>query len=115
VKNLTDDNNLTPWCEGTKEGGIGETVTIDLGSTQQVRGIGMVDGTMWVNNKYLDVNTIRKMKLDFSDGQSVVLENNDTRFKFDEPIRTSFVKITILEVKKGTDFPNTCIGELKLL
>lgn len=75
----------------------------------------MVDGTMWVNNKYLDVNTIRKMKLDFSDGQSVMLENNDTRFKFDEPIRTSFVKITILEVKKGADFPNTCIGELKLL
>ncbi|AET57872.1 hypothetical protein HPL003_05535 [Paenibacillus terrae HPL-003] len=115
VNNLTDDNNSTPWCEGTKEGGVGETVTMDLGSTQEVRGMEMVDGIIRVNNKYLDVNTIRKMKLDFSDGQSVVLENNDTRFKFDEPIRTSFVKITILEVKKGTDFPNTCIGELKLL
>jgi hypothetical protein len=75
----------------------------------------MVDGIIWVNNKYLDVNTIQKMKLDFSDGQSIVLENNDTRFKFDEPIRTSFVKITILEVKGGADFPNTCIGELELL
>ncbi|WP_341063192.1 discoidin domain-containing protein [Paenibacillus sp. FSL P2-0173] len=115
VDNLTDDNNLTPWCEGTKEGGVGETVTMDLGPTQEVRGMEMVDGIIRVNNKYLDVNTIQKMKLDFSDGQSVVLENNDTRFKFDEPIRTSFVKITILEVKKGTDFPNTCIGELKLL
>ncbi|WDZ63287.1 discoidin domain-containing protein [Paenibacillus polymyxa] len=115
VNNLTDDNNLTPWCEGTKGGGVGETVTMDLGSTQEVRGIEMVDGTMWVNNKYLDMNTIQKMKLDFSDGQSLMLENNDTRFKFDEPIRTSLVKITILEVKKGTDFPNTCIGELKLL
>ncbi|MGG4203461.1 discoidin domain-containing protein [Paenibacillus jamilae] len=115
VNNLTDDNNLTPWCEGTKGGGVGETVTMDLGSTQEVRGIEMIDGTMWVNNKYLDMNTIQKMKLDFSDGQSLMLENNDTRFKFDEPIRTSFVKITILEVKKGTDFPNTCIGELKLL
>ncbi|ASR45438.1 hypothetical protein B4V02_01300 [Paenibacillus kribbensis] len=115
VNNLTDDNNLTPWCEGSKTGGVGETVTLDLGSTQEVRGIEMVDGTMWVNNKYLDMNTIQKMKLDFSDGQSLVLENNDTRFKFDEPIRTSFVKITILEVKKGADLPNTCIGELKLL
>ncbi|QYK64573.1 discoidin domain-containing protein [Paenibacillus sp. S25] len=115
VNNLTDDNNLTPWCEGTKEGGVGETVTMDLGPTQEVRGMEMVDGIIRVNNKYLNVNTIQKMKLDFSDGQSVVLENNDTRFKFDEPIRTSFVKITILEVKKGTDFPNTCIGELKLL
>ncbi|MNW44358.1 translocation protein TolB [compost metagenome] len=115
VNNLTDDNNLTPWCEGTKEGGIGETVTIDLGSTQEVRGLEMVDGIIRVNNKYLDINAIQKMKLDFSDGQSVVLENNDTRFKFDEPIRTSFVKATILEVKNGTDFPNTCIGELKLL
>ncbi|MET3207288.1 UNVERIFIED_CONTAM: hypothetical protein ABIC26_000222 [Paenibacillus sp. PvR008] len=115
VSNLTDDNNLTPWCEGSKTGGVGETVTIDLGSTQEVRGIDMVDGTMWVNNRYIDMNTIQKMKLDFSDGQSLVLENNDTRFKFDEPIRTSFVKITILEVKKGADFPNTCIDELKLL
>lgn len=115
VSNLTDDNNLTPWCEGSKTGGVGETVTVDLGSTQEVRGIEMVDGIMWVNNKYLDMNTIQRMKLDFSDGQSLVLENNDTRFKFDEPIRTSFVKITILEVKKGVDFPNTCIGELKLL
>ncbi|WDZ55202.1 discoidin domain-containing protein [Paenibacillus polymyxa] len=115
VNNLTDDNNLTPWCEGTKEGGIGETVTIDLGSIQEVRGLEMVDGIIRVNNKYLDINAIQKMKLDFSDGQSVVLENNDTRFKFDEPIRTSFVKVTILEVKNGTDFPNTCIGELKLL
>ncbi|MGG1616178.1 NADase-type glycan-binding domain-containing protein [Paenibacillus sp. NRS-1781] len=115
VNNLTDDNNLTPWCEGTKEGGVGETVTMDLGSIQEVRGMEMVDDIIRVNNKYLDVNTIQKMKLDFSDGQSVVLENNDTRFRFDEPIRTSFVKITILEIKKGADFPNTCIGELKLL
>lgn len=115
VNNLTDDNNLTPWCEGTKGGGVGEAVTMDLGSIQEVRGMEMVDGIIRVNNKYLDVNTIQKMKLDFSDGQSVVLENNDTRFKFDEPIRTSFVKITILKVKNGTDFPNTCIGELKLL
>ncbi|WP_084011520.1 discoidin domain-containing protein [Paenibacillus kribbensis] len=115
VNNLTDDNNLTPWCEGSKTGGVGETVTLDLGSTQEVRGIEMVDGTMWVNNKYLDMNTIQRMKLDFSNGQSTVLENNDTRFKFDEPIRTSFVKITIQEVKKGADLPNTCIGELKLL
>ncbi|WP_025721422.1 NADase-type glycan-binding domain-containing protein [Paenibacillus sp. 1-18] len=115
VSNLTDDNNLTPWCEGSKTGGVGETVTIDLGSIQEVRGIDMVDGIIWINNKYLDMNTIQKMKLDFSDGQSTVLENNDTRFKFDEPIRTSFVKITILEVRKGADFPNTCIDELKLL
>ncbi|WP_179030933.1 NADase-type glycan-binding domain-containing protein [Paenibacillus kribbensis] len=115
VNNLTDDNNLTPWCEGSKTGGVGETVTLDLGSTHEVRGIEMVDGTMWVNNKYLDMNTIQRMKLEFSNGQSLVLENNDTRFKFDEPIRTSFVKITILEVKKGADLPNTCIGELKLL
>ncbi|WP_328801155.1 discoidin domain-containing protein [Paenibacillus sp. LX16] len=115
VNNLTDDNNLTPWCEGTKGGGVGETVTIDLGSIQEVRGMEMVDGIIRVNNKYLDVNAIQEMKLDFLDGQSVMLENNDTRFKFDEPIRTSFVKITILEVKKGADFPNTCIGELKLL
>lgn len=115
VNNLTDDNNLTPWCEGSKTGGVGETVTIDLGSIQEVRGIEMVDGIIRINNKYIDMNTIQKMKLDFSDGQSTVLENNDTRFKFDEPIRTSFVKITILEVKKGADFPNTCIGELKLL
>jgi len=115
VNNLTDDNNLTPWCEGTKEGGVGETVTMDLGPTQEVRGMEMVEGIIRVNNKYLDVNSIQKMKLDFSEGQSMVLENNDTRFKFDEPIRTSFVKITILEVKKGADFPNTCIGELKLL
>ncbi|KZE82295.1 hypothetical protein AV545_07235 [Paenibacillus jamilae] len=115
VNNLTDDNNLTPWCEGTKGGGVGETLTIDLGSAQEVRGIEMIDGIMWVNNKYIDMNTIQRIKLDFSDGQSTVLENNDTRFKFDEPIRTSFVKITIMEVKKGADFPNTCIGELKLL
>jgi hypothetical protein len=115
ASNLTDDNNLTPWCEGSKTGGVGETVTIDLGSTQEVRGMEMVDGMIRVNNKYLDVNAIQKMKLDFSDGQSVVLENNDTRFKLDEPIQTSFVKIAILEVKKGADFPNTCIGELKLL
>ncbi|WP_058830285.1 discoidin domain-containing protein [Paenibacillus polymyxa] len=116
VSNLTDGNNLTPWCEGTtKGGGVGETVTIDLGSIQEVRGIEMIDGIMWVNNKYIDMNTIQRMKLDFSDEQSTALENNDTRFKFDEPIRTSFVKITILKVKKGADFPNTCIGELKLL
>ncbi|WP_090737818.1 discoidin domain-containing protein [Paenibacillus sp. Mc5Re-14] len=115
VNNLTDDNNLTPWCEGTKGGGVGETLTIDLGSVQEVRGIEMINGIMWVNNKYIDMNTIQRMKLDFSDGQSTVLENNDTRFKFNEPIRTSFVKISILEVKKGADFPNTCIGELKLL
>ncbi|MEK5262143.1 discoidin domain-containing protein [Paenibacillus sp. FSL L8-0663] len=115
VDNLTDGNYSTSWCEGTKGGGVGETVTIDLGSTQEMRGIDITDNFMWVNNKYLDVSKIKKMKLDFSNGQSEVFEGSGARFKFDEPIRTSFVKITILEVKKGADFPNTCIGELKLL
>jgi hypothetical protein len=112
--NLVDGNPNTAWCEGVAGDGIGESIMIDFGSVQRVNGIELLNGLVKSNKLYKQNNKIKKMKLEFSDGHSLILDSYFLKNDFEKPIKSSSMKITILEVERGTKYRDTCISELRV-
>ncbi|KJD47552.1 hypothetical protein QD47_00955 [Paenibacillus terrae] len=114
AKNLVDGDTSTAWCEGVKGNGEGETILLDLGSSQKVKGIELINGYAKSEKSYRENNRVQKLKLQFSDGSSLEMNDFNTRKKFKEPINTSFIKLTILSVERGTKYQDTCISDVRL-
>lgn len=114
AKNLLDGDTSTAWCEGVKGNGEGETILLDLGSLQMVKGIELINGYAKSEKSYRENNRVQKLKLEFSDGSSLEMNDFNTRKKFKEPINTSFIKLTILSVERGTKYQDTCISDVRL-
>ncbi len=114
AKNLLDRDTSTAWCEGVKGNGEGETILLDLGSLQKVKGIELINGYAKSEKSYRENNRVQKLKLEFSDGSSLEMNDFNTRKKFKEPIHTSFIKLTILSVERGAKYQDTCISDLRL-
>lgn len=112
--NLVDGNPNTAWSEGVEGDGIGESIMIDFGSVQRLNGIELLNGLVKSEKLYKQNNKIKKMKLEFSDGQSLILDSYFLKNYFDKPIQSSSMKITILEVERGTKYRDTCISELRV-
>ncbi|OAB41695.1 discoidin domain-containing protein [Paenibacillus glacialis] len=112
--NLVDGNPNTAWSEGVAGDGIGESIMIDFGSVQRLNGIELLNGLVKSNKLYKQNNKIKKMKLEFSDGQSLTLDSYFLKNNFEKPIQSSSMKITILEVERGTKYRDTCISELRV-
>ncbi|MDQ0494126.1 hypothetical protein [Paenibacillus brasilensis] len=54
------------------------------------------------------------MKLEFSNGQTMMIDNDFISNGFpDGAVHTSFVKITIEAVERGTKYRDTCISEIR--
>ncbi|TKH45758.1 hypothetical protein C1I60_04695 [Paenibacillus terrae] len=114
AKNLVDGDTSTAWCEGVKGNGEGETILLNLGSSQKVKGIELINGYAKSEKSYRENNRVQKLKLQFSDGSSLEMNDFNTRKKFKEPINTSFIKLTILSVERGTKYQDTCISDVRL-
>ncbi|WP_404591623.1 discoidin domain-containing protein [Paenibacillus sp. RC73] len=114
AKNLVDGDTSTAWCEGVKGDGEGETILLNLGSSQKVKGIELINGYAKSEKSYRENNRVQKLKLEFSDGSSLEMNDFNTRKKFKEPINTSFIKLTILSVERGTKYQDTCISDVRL-
>jgi hypothetical protein len=113
VKNLLNGDTSTAWCEGVKGNGEGETILLDLGSLQKVNGIEVTNGYVKSEKSYRENNRVEKLKLEFSDGSTLEMNDFNTRKKFKEPINTSFIKLTILSVERGTKYQDTCMSEIR--
>lgn len=114
AKNLVDGDTSTAWCEGVKGNGEGETILLNLGSLRKVKGIEVINGYAKSEKSYRENNRVQKLKLQFSNGSSLEMNDFNTRKKFKEPINTSFIKLTILSVERGTKYQDTCISDLRL-
>lgn len=114
ANHMVDGNSYTLWSPKVKSSGKGESITLFLGSPQEVRGLNIIEGFLNPNSTYEEDSHIQKVRLEFSDGRVIEMPNVE-RFKFDEPVTTSFIKMTILEVKQGTKYKNLYINELELL
>ncbi|WP_161782212.1 NADase-type glycan-binding domain-containing protein [Paenibacillus ehimensis] len=111
---LTDGNTKTGWCEGTKGDGIGETVTLDFGTLQEVSGIDLINGLAQSLHTFKANNRVKSLKAEFSDGSSEVLDASFIQMNFSKKIKTSFIKLTILEVEKGDKYSDTCMSEVRV-
>jgi hypothetical protein len=121
---MYDGKNKTAWCVGSS--GIGEWVRFHFtpGSHQSnsmykgmlmVCRIDIINGLATDKNLYFANNRVKKLKAEFSEGQEMVISLKDgvldyQSYKFN--IKTRWVKLTILDVYKGSQFNDTCISEI---
>ncbi|AET57871.1 von Willebrand factor A [Paenibacillus terrae HPL-003] len=114
ARNIMDEDTSTAWCEGVKGDGIGEWIKIDFGSMQELRGFELINGLAKSSNAFQANNRVKRMKLEFSDGQTMMVDNDFLSNEFpDGAIHTSFVKITIEAVEKGSKYHDTCMSGIR--
>ena len=128
--NIADKKVETAWVEGESDDGIGEAVKVvtykyRVGSLEkyevekEVSGIKIINGYAKSEEIYLANNRVRKIKLEFSNGECIESELKDKELGFQtiifsKPISTRFVKITIIDVYKGNKHNDTCVSEVEL-
>ncbi|MFK4301858.1 hypothetical protein ABH892_001962 [Paenibacillus sp. RC254] len=114
ARNIMDGDASTAWCEGAKGDGIGEWIKIDFGSVQELKGFELINGLAKSSDTFQANNRVKRMKLEFSNGQTMMIDNHFMRNEFiDNPVHTSFVKITIEAVEKGSKYHDTCMSEIR--
>jgi len=114
ARNIMDGDASTAWCEGVKGDGIGEWVKIDFGSMQELKGFNLINGLAKSSNAFQVNNRVKRMKMEFSNGQIMMIDNDFIKNEFlDNPVQTSFVKITIEAVERGTKYHDTCMSEIR--
>ena len=106
---LKDDE--TCWTEAAEGYGIGEWIKLDLPARQKIYDLRIVNGYAGTEIQYNGNGKVKKIRIDFSDGQSTEVDipvfstserKNITRIKLEEPIVTESVKITILSAASGS-------------
>ncbi|WP_090737820.1 discoidin domain-containing protein [Paenibacillus sp. Mc5Re-14] len=114
ARNIMDGDASTAWCEGVKGDGIGEWIKIDFGSMQELKGFELINGLAKSSKDFQANNRVKRMKLEFSNGQTMMIDNDFISNQFlDNPIHTSFVKITIEAVERGSKYHDTCMSEIR--
>jgi hypothetical protein len=114
ARNIMDGDASTAWCEGVKGDGIGEWIKIDFGSMQELKGFELINGLAKSSKAFQANNRVKRMKLEFSNGQTMMIDNDFISNEFlDNPIHTSFVKIMIEAVERGSKYNDTCMSEIR--
>lgn len=131
ASHLIDGNRNTCWVEGVSGTGVGETIELDLGKKQTVYGLLICNG--YLESKYLygingkvsavtartadgtvkqaDLTTpvFDEVKEPFETYERAETEN---WIRFDHPIFTDKISITIDDAVAGSKYEDTCISEI---
>jgi hypothetical protein len=119
---VSDYKDSTAWCiDGD---GFGEWIKLQIPKDQlQYKGKMNVYRFMIKNgiteneNLYYANNRVKKINLQFSQGEERVVELLDGKLDYQVcviNIKTEWVKIIILDIYKGRKFNDTCISEIAL-
>ena len=112
-------NQIRPWAEGKKDAGIGETFEFDMSySARQEWDIRILNGYVDPLKPHLfkENNRIKKARLETDTGIKKEFEFRD-EVEFTQiilPNNVKHVKLTILEVYKGTKYQDTCITSVEV-
>lgn len=114
---LLDNNKKTAWVEGVKGDGIGEWIKLDFKKDIEISNIAILNGYGKTVNLYYKNNRVKKVKIEFSNGEHLIKKlicdmPRIQVIKLPKFIKTNYVKLTILEVEKGTEYKDTCISDL---
>lgn len=120
-KNVMDGKPETSWTEGVSGHGMGEWIKLEAGQDQVVTGINILAGYAKNDQIYKQNNRVKTLKVECSDGTSKVFTLEDLadylayqELEFDSPVRTKFIKLTIIDVYPGSKYEDTCISEITL-
>ena len=113
---MFDGNRATAWVEGDDEDGIDQNLTLHFGRKRSLVGFEIINGydkdqKIWAAN-----SRVENVEASTGDGQVQVITLKDvrgtSRFDFDAPIETSWLRLTIQSVYPGSKYRDTAISEL---
>ncbi len=109
AKNLFN-RDITAWCVGKEDGGIGEKITIEFNKTVKVQEITIVNGLNFIEYWQLN-NRVKEISLN---GEKITLKDymNPYVYKLKIPVITDKLILEIKSVYSGSKFKDTCISEI---
>ncbi len=119
AQRVLDGKLETAWCEGVKGVGVGEWIRISNAAEKELEIIAIeVKGGYQADQKRLDNNgwpTELLIECEGGYSQKVEFYDYDAVFLLDMPVKTDWVKLTILNAMPGEKYEDTCISEIRLL
>lgn len=116
--NVTDGSLSTAWVENAYGQGEGESITLNLSGKYRVSGFTINAGYQKSASTYENNSRPYKLRVSFSDGNSVEVSLEDTntqqRVTFNSAVETSSVTFTIVSVYAGSKYEDTAITEISL-
>ncbi|NLP30568.1 MAG: PQQ-binding-like beta-propeller repeat protein [Clostridiales bacterium] len=117
--NVIDNNSQTAWSEGAKGYGIDEWIQIERDGYEDVRRIVIANGYHKSQETFNNNGRLKSFRLDFSQGQYIYCEVDESKTRsdnititLDRPISTDSIRLTILDVYKGSKYEDTCITDI---
>ena len=116
---VSDNDDSTAWVEGAKGNGVNEWIQLEFEGDIVIKEIFVTNGYTKNSKIYYSNNRVKKVKLEFSDGTTLVSDLRDgiaspQAIVLDKAVKTSFVKINILDVFVGEKYQDTCIAEVDI-
>ncbi|WP_156130565.1 NADase-type glycan-binding domain-containing protein [Paenibacillus durus] len=112
---VIDGDTATCWCEGVKGNGIGQSFTIRFTKTIEIGSLKILPGYGKSISTYLENNSVRKARITFSDGTSIIADfTKGSRFDLPEEKMTTSITFTILDIVPGSKYNDTCVSELAI-
>ncbi len=113
----------TPWCEGAKDDGIGQSITLDVKRPLPLYGILIRPGYYDYDNAepWQKNNRVAALEITLNDEHTFTENISDERFQNPYLVRVrdytkpvSKIKLVIKGVHRGTQFRDTCISLVQL-
>jgi hypothetical protein len=118
--NLFDGILDTQWCEGRKDAGVGEMLTLTLPKPTVIKELRILNGVAVTEETYKKNNRVTKFKIDLGPGgvQEAAVADQFGSFvtipvNASKPAAT--VKLTVLETAAGSSFNDTCLSEIQVV
>jgi len=105
----------TMWCEGDEGDGNGQWVQMDLGGNHNISTLVIRNGNAYSFSQSMKSNRAIGATLTFSDGgtENITLKASALEQKIAiGSHNTSSVRLTVTDVKAGTEFNDLCISEM---
>lgn len=107
------------WCEGNKAGdGTGEWLELSFAGSAQISGIALNNGNGFDLKAFMASNSAVAGTLSFSDGsqETIAIKPSmmEQTIRF-SPRTTRSLRLTFTEVRKGKEFNDLCVSELRPL
>jgi hypothetical protein len=115
AEDLVDGDPSTPWAEDVKGPGIGQYVDFAFVSAQDVRELRIVSGYAKRPDLFSKYNRPKRLKVDYSDGTSQIVQLADTPSlqRFPAKATAKSARITILDVYRGTGADQTYLSQVE--
>jgi hypothetical protein len=114
--NLQDNLKDTPWCEGSKGLGVGETLTYTFDSAKEISKVDVVNGNGTDFKLFMAYGSVKTLKLTFDNGksQNLVLKPSLMPQTLNiEPVTAKSVTVELVDVKEGKTVQDTCLSEVR--